>query len=884
MRPLRRRSDEDFAREIEAHVALETERLIADGMSPADARHAAIRRFGNGTQTRERFYESRRILWLDELRHDVRYAFRALRRAPGFAAVALVTLAIGIGANTAIFSVVNAVILRPLPYHEPSSLVLIQAGEIGLTPGWAAAAWRERSRTLTDFAAFSGPSAATLVADGQPAEIDVASVTWNFLSFLGTPPIAGRDFTAEDVRPGAPPVAVLSHDCWMTRFGGEASVLGRTIMVTGTPVTVIGVAPSGFRFPTSGALPAYGLPIDTQPDVIRAVVGTRAMNVLGRLAPGVNAAAANRELLTIYRQSAAALLDDGQPEFSAEQVSRLTLDATPLQERLSANVRQRLWLAMGAVAFVLLVACANVANLLLVRASARERELVLRTALGARRGRLARLLLTESVLLAALGSGGGLLIAYATRGVARTLLADRIPHVGDVGIDLTVLAFTIAVAVTTGVLAGLVTLQRVRRVSLTGVFNESGTHTVTGRGVIRSALLSTEIAVTFVLVVGAALFAQTLWTLTAQDKGFDPDRMLTVRVAPGVPPTLDRTSRQAAPAYWAGFFADLSGRFAELPGVEAVGGVSVPPLGGGVPSGLLDPTLDGQRVPGPESRTAVEYVTPGYFEAMRIPIVAGRDFTERDRPGSELVAIVNESFQRRFAPNRNIIGARLRSASGPETFTIVGVMRDVPDWSLRQAPEPLLAAPVAQMPNVHISWGALTYVLRTADRDPLRIAPEVRRTVWAINPNIVVNDIATMNQRVAIGWRAERDSAVLFGMFAIAALVMAAIGVYGVAAYALVQRTREIGIRVALGAAHAEVRRLVVRQTIAPTMIGILVGIAAATGLTQLVASMMYGVTPLDPPTFVGGVLVLVAVALAATWAPARRATLVDPLTALRYE
>jgi predicted permease len=876
-----RRGDDDFRREIDAHIAIEADRLMAEGHTPEDARVAAARAFGNVTAAQERFYESRRILWIDELGQDLRYALRTLRRSPAFAAVAIATLALGIGANTAIFGVINAILLKPLPYRDPGALVLLQAGEIGLSPAWAVPAWREHARTLAGLAGFNGPRAATLVMNGESVEIDAADVTWNFLSFLGVPPAAGRDFTAADVTPAAPPVAMLSHELWMTRFGGDPDVVGRTIAVSGAPARVVGVVDRAFRFPAAGALPAYGLPIDMQPDILRAMPDARRMNAIGRLAPGVTAATAGSELVAIYRRAAAAVLDDGRPEFSPAAVGRMTLAVSSLQERLAGNVRQRLWLTMGAVVFVLLVACANVANLLLARASTRQRELALRTALGASRGRLARLVLTESLLLALLGSAVGLLLAYLASGILRTLLADRIPHVASIGVDWRVLAFTIAVASATGVLCGLAPLPGIRRISPAAVAGLSGTGAVSGRSVLRRVLLSTEVAVTFVLVLGAALLAQTLWNLTVLDKGFDQDRMLTFRVAPGLPRDLDRSNREAGTVYLAGFFTDLSRRLEEIRGVDSAGAISLPPLAG-TASRVVNVSIDGRPVSQAENRTAVAFVTPGYLRTMRTPLLQGREFDARDRLGSDLAAIVNESFRRQYAPGRDILGARITSQSGPEVFTIVGIARNVPDWSLRQEPEPLLLAPLAQMPGVHISWGALTFVMRTADTDPRRLAPEVRRTVWAINPNIVISEVATMGERVAVGMRAERDSAVVFGLFAGAALVIAAIGVYGVAAYAMAQRTREIGIRIALGAGTRDVSRVVVAQALWPTVIGVAIGAGGGAAATGLVASMVYGVRPLDPATFTGTAVVLIAMAVAATWMPARRAARIDPLVALR--
>jgi predicted permease len=557
----------------------------------------------------------------------------------------------------------------------------------------------------------------------------------------------------------------------------------------------------------------------------------------------------------------------------------------PLQDRLVGSLPRLLWLVMGAVTFVLLIACANVANLLLARASIRQRELAVRSALGARRGRIARLLLTESVLLALLGSAGALLVAYASRGVARTLLAERIAHVGVVPIDWPVLAFNVALAAITGVGCGLVALPGARRINPTGLFS-GGTGAVTSRSLLRRALLSAEAAITFVLVVGAALLVQTLWNLTIAPKGFDSARTLTARVAPGLPRGLDRTDPQAGSRYFADFFTDLRTRLERIPGVASAGAVSLPPLAGNS-SGLIGVTIEGRpSTAAGDTFTPVAFVTPGYLRTLRIRVLAGRDFTEADRLGAERVAIVNEAFRRKFAPDGAILGGRIADlgGKGEALYTIVGVTEDVPDRSLRASPDPLIIAPLAQMPAGFISWGALTFVLRTDDPNPIRLAPEVRRAIWAINPNIVISEVVTMRERVAAGMRVERDSALLFGLFALAALVMAAIGVYGVAAYAIAQRTKEIGVRVALGAARRDVRRLVLGQTLTPTLIGVSVGIGAAVLLTRLVASMVYGVTPLDPWTFAVAVAVLVTVALTGTWMPARRATRIDPIVALRYE
>ena len=644
-----------------------------------------------------------------DIEQDLRYAARTLRTSPGFAAVAVLTLGLGIGANTAIFSVVNAVVLRPLPYRDPGSLVLLETAPVSLAEPWLTAAWRDRAKTLSDFGGFNGPIAATLVAGGEPEQVQSAFITSNFLSLLGVSPTVGRDFTEGDAAPGAPPVALLSHHLWTARFGRDASIVGRTISVSGTVLTIVGVTPPAFRFPAAGT----PLQPTTQPDVLRLAAPSQRVTVIGRLTPGISASAAARELLGIYKQAGANLLDDGKPEFSESDLVQFLLQVGLLQERLAGNVRERLWLAMGAVGFVLLIACANVANLLLARGTVRQRELALRAALGASRGRLVRFLLTESMLLAAVGSVLGTVIAVSTSGVARVVLAERLSYIETIAVDWWVLAFTMAIAGLTGASCGLASIPGATRISLAAVFN-GDTPAVTRRRTMHHVLLATEIAVTFVLVVGAALLVQTLWNLSTKDRGFQPDRLLTVRVSPGTPRDLDRTDRRADSRYFAMFFTDLRDRLERLPGVVFAGAVSRTPLAG-TASRLSNITVDGSRQAG-QSSTPIAFATPGYFGAMRIPIVAGRDFDDRDRLGAERVVIVNEAFRRRFAPDTNVIGARMTAIA--EGFTIIGLTADVPDRSLREPPEPLVIAPLAQMPAGNITWTALTFVLRTNGSDP----------------------------------------------------------------------------------------------------------------------------------------------------------------------
>ena len=869
----RRTIEGEVEDELRFHLQQEIEAHIARGVPAAEARRMALRDLGGLTQTREAVRDVRAI-WLDDATQDLRYAFRTLRRTPGFASVAILTLTLGIGGNTAIFSVVNAVLLRSLPYRDPGSLVLLEPSPMMLSPDWVLPVWRDRAKAVSDVAGFNGPRAGTLIVGNNPEPVDVADVTWNFFSFLGVPTAIGREFTETDA--AATNVAILNHEFWSRRFGGDRGILGATIHLAGTSLTVVGVTSPAFRFPQTGALPGSAVRTKTQPDVFRVVKHGIPVNVIGRLAPGATTASASNELLAIYKQAAA-------DRFSQRFLDRARLDVAPLQERLVGDVRQRLLLVMGAVAFVLLIACANVANLLLARASARQRELSVRAALGAGMGRLARLLISESLLLALMGSVGALAVSYWLRGAARTFLGS-VPQVETIDIDWWVLGFTMAVATITGILCGLASLPGITNVDNAVVLRAGHMPGQPGRSSVRRTLLSAEVAITFVLVVGAALLVQTLWNLNHREAGFDAQRLLTVRVSPGLPQGLDRSTPSAGQAYFARFFSDLVDRISRVPQVVSVAAVSNVPLGG-VSMGLSGLSVDGRpSAQGTDDATAtfVASITPAYFRTMKTRVVAGREFDPTDRMGSPLVAVVNEAFRRRFAPGRDLVGARV--AYDTQVHTVVGVVEDVPDRSLRNEAQPLLFIPLAQMAAGPFGWGQLTVVIRTQNEDPHALAPVVRREIWAIDRTIVVDELSSMDERVAASVQTERHSAWLFGLLALAALSIAAIGVYGVAAYSIAQRTKELGIRVALGARRRDLTTLVISQTLGSVLGGIAAGLAGAFLATRAIGSRLYGVSPLDPATLVGAAIVLTSIAVMATYIPARRAATVDPLAALRSE
>ena len=867
-------TDDEFRDEIEAHVALETDRLIADGCGPEDAAIRARRTFGNVTRARERFYESRRWMWLEDLRQDTRFALRSLRRSPGFLAVALLTLAIGLGANTTIFSVVNAVLLQPLAYREPDQLVLIEHPPLGGSPPWLREAWRARARTLADFAGFEPSSSATLVAGNQPIPVDAAHATPDFFRLLGATPAIGRIFSDGDTQPGAPAVAVLSHSFWVRRFGSSPDALGRTITltdvaITGEPFAIVGVLRPDFRFPVADPPERAPLFVRMQPDVILLSRSDAWQQMVGRLAPGSTPAAASAELSGIFKQTASA-------HYSTNLVERTQVLATALQHRLVGDTRQRLLLLMAAVGCVLLVVCANIANLLLARVTGRQPEFAIRAALGARTGRLVRMILTESLLLAGFGAVAALFLAYWGNGVLRSMLAARASHVETVPIDWWVLAFNTLLAAATGVLSGLASLIAIRSNGFAGATHRLG-RSVTGRTWLRQGLLAVEVAVVLVLVLTAALLSQTLWNLHHSKRGFDGDRLLTAGVMPGMSGTIPELQTRTSM-----FFDRVIERLGRVPGVESAAAASTVPFTGPT-MGMTGVSVVGRPpVSGRGASVSVAVVTPGYFTTMRIRLLAGRDFGRLDLSDRERVAVVNEAFLRALGSERQVVGTRIQFGQFP--LTVIGIVEDTPDTSLRQPAHPFVYVPLAQTVGGSFVFGRLRILVRTRGGDPAALIPPVRDAVWGLGHDIVIDEVNTMDERLAAAVRTERDSAVLFGLLAAIALLIAIAGVYGVVAYSVSQRTREMGIRIALGARHSQVIGEIVREAAWPVAIGIVMGLAGAAVAARAIASLLFEIQSTDPPTYVATAVALGLTALAAAWVPARRAGRVDPVTALRAE
>jgi predicted permease len=870
----RRRPEDEFRDEIEAHVALETDQLIADGLSPDEATVRARRTVGNVTQIRERFYESQRFMWLEDVYQDARFTLRSLRRSPGFAAVAILTLAIGLGANTTIFSAVNAVLLRPLPYRDPDRLVLVEHPALWGSPPWLTTAWQARAHSLDDFAGFTGPEPVTVSTRGEPMQADAAGVTWNFFPLLGVSPAMGNLFSEADARAWSPAGAVLSHNFWLRRFGGNPAVLGQIITVTGVagsaPVIIVGVLGPDFRFPTPRLAGQTVLSVETQPDIIRLAHSGSSLQVIGRLSRASTPNAASQELQGIFRQEASG-------HFSSSFVERASFVATPLQDRLVGDTRYPLLLLMAAVGCVLLIVCANVANLLLARLSTRQIEYAVRVALGAKTGRLARLVLTESLLLTGIGAVAALLLARWTAGVTRSMLAERVPHVGAIHIDWWVLAFGGILAVVVGLLSGLASIMTLRSVGVAGALGYGGGRSITSRMALRRGLLTAEVSVTCVLVVTAALLSQTLWNLYHSKRGFEGDRILTAGVMPNMSGTIPEIQHLTST-----FFSDLVQQIASLPGVESAAAASTVPLG--QPAvGMSGVSVVGQATSssGGES-VSVAAVTPGYFATMGIRVLAGRDFGREDSTGGERVAIVNDALRRQIAPGQPLVGARINFGRYP--LAVIGIAEDTPDRSPRQPARPCVYIPLNQSIGSSFAFGRLTILARTQRANPATLLPAVRHAIWALGNDIVIDEVATMNERVAASVRTERNSALLFGLLAGIALVVAVTGVYGVVAYSVVQRTREIGLRIALGARHWQVVGDVVRASAWPVAVGIAIGLCGAAVATRAVANVLFETRPINPPIFAAAALVLGVTALAAAWIPARRAARIDPVTALRAE
>ena len=801
---------------------------------------------------------------MDSIIKDIRYGIRSLLKRPGFTAIALIALALGIGANTAIFSLVNAVILQPLPYHDPDRLVWAW-GNIRNGGNRASVApldyldYRSQNKTFEHFAAYMGLSL-NLTGSGEPERLTATGVTGNFFDAFGVRPALGRGFTLENEKSGQDQVTVLSHAFWQKRFAGDPSIVNKTIVLDGKTVEVIGVMPADVVFPQAADLWAP-LNFDISPEMRQR--RAHFMRPIGRLKEGVTLTQAQADTDLI-----AAQLAEQFPETNKNWNLRLV----PLRDQLLGGSQTPLFILFGAVGFVLLIACANVANLLLVRAAAREKEIALRTALGASRVRIARQMITESLLLSVAGGAlGALLATWGVEALVR-LGEGSIPRTANVRIDATVLAFTFLISLATGLLFGLAPALRTVRVNLIDSLKDGlrGSGEGALRNRTRSLLVVLESAIAVMLLIGAGLLVRSLIALQNVDPGFDANNVLTMRI------TLPR-QKYDTPEKSANFFGQLETRVAGLPGVESEALISELPLSN-QPNDMPF-TVEGRPPVASISEgfgADFRMVSQNYFNAFRIPLLRGRNFTEQDVRQSDKVLLVSEQLVTQIFPNEEPLGKRLIMAMSGEPYEIIGVVGDIRHQALG-AP----AAPTMYMPSRQ--RGGTNLVIRTQG-DLLSIVSAVRNEVQALDPNQPIAAVKKMSDWVDASVAAPRSSTTLLTLFAVLAMILAATGIYGVMSYSVAQRTHEIGVRMALGARRFDVMKLVVRQGMILTLIGVVLGLGGAFALTRVMSTLLFGVTAKDPITFAAVAALLIAVAFIACFVPARRATKVDPLVALRYE
>ena len=853
---------EDLDRDIRDHIDLETDDNIARGMTPEEARYAAIRKFGNVTRMKEEAREVWSLVWLEQFLQDLRLGLRVLRKSPGFTAVAILTLALGIGANTAIFSVINGVLLSPLPYKNPKQLVVMKEND---SPPNVS----DIQSQVRAFSQGGGINVEPMDYTGgiEPVQIRVGLINAGFLETLGVQAMLGRIISpAEDVQ-GGPPVAMVSNHFWQNYLGSDPHAVGNTIHLGGKSYTVIGVMPASFAPPVEHADVFVSLWVGNPSAAADRDV--HFMHTYWRLKEGVTLAEAQADMAVIDRRLA--------EQYPAEEKERKR-HLVPLREWLVGDVRSALLVLFGAVVLVLLIACANFASLLMVRAFAGRQELVIRAALGAGRGRLIRKALTESVLLSVFGGAAGLLLAKWGTSMLLALKPEQLARLSGIHMDTRVLLFVLVVSVMTGIVFGMAPVWTADHADVAGALKESGRSTTASPMGHRfqKILIILEVAVALVLLVGAGLLIKGFSRLRSMNPGFDSANVTTMYLQ--LPPT-----RFGEIPKRTEFRRELLTRLNFLPGVEAAM-VSDIPLGGNYVGHRF--VMDG-RPPvavGAEPEVQTLAVMGDYFHVMQIPLRAGREFTPLDREGHPLVAIVNEELVREFFTHEDPIGVRIRWAGDtgpPRWMTVIGVVGDVKHSGLNQPTDPAVYEPFSQSDE---AWRRfMTLAVRTRHASPGLVA-EVKKQVWSLDGQIPVGDVHAMDELIAVSLAQQRFNMLLLGLFAALALILAAVGIYGVMAYATNQRTHEIGIRTALGAQRGDVLRLVMRDAARIALFGIASGIAGALALTHLMASLLFEVKPTDPATFAGVAILLAFVVLAACYIPARRATRVDAMVALRYE
>ena len=848
--------------ELRFHIDMRTEENIRKGMSPDEARKLAETQFGRVTRIQELGYSVRGGGLMETLWQDLRYAIRMLRHDAPFTVVAVLTLALGIGMNTAIFSIVNAVLLQPLPFANADALVTIyntSGGEskFPLSPITFLNLKRNNS-VFTDVAALSNKGwAANLTGRGDAERLQGFQVSANLFSLLGVAPQHGRAFVEDEDRPGGNRVVVLSNELWQRRFASDPRIFQQTITLNGESYTVVGVMPEDFRFFTKTDVwtPLAFTPTDENDPAGYLVV-------MGRRKPGVSFAQAGTEVETLSR------------EFNKSNNSEVTTRLGIPQSDLTEEVRPMLLLLMAAVGFVLLIACVNIANLLLARGNVRRRELAVRTALGAGRWRVIRQLLTENLVLAFLSAGIGLLLArWATQFVASGLpeyLADANSRVALLSLDTTALIVTFTLALITSLLFGLVPAFQVSRIDLNEALNEGG-RTVAPRKSLRSVLVVAEVALAMVLLVGGGLMTRSFWRLAHVNLGYDPAGVLTAKIDPSGDKYegLDRVGT---------FYQELLRRVRTIPNVREAGLINS--LNASFPFSIDEhPPLPPEQQPAAQ----INQVSPDYFRALGIPLRAGRFFTDNDGKGSQPVVIVDEAFAKQYFPGEDPIGKHIKGefsrGDGKTSREIVGVVGGARYWTVSREPIPHMYFSYLQQ-----NWGSMSLMVRAQSGDPMRLTAPIRAELAAIDKLQPIHSFKSMESTVSELVAPQRFTTFVLSAFAVMAAGLAAIGIYGVVSYTIAQRTREIGVRMALGATARDVLKLILRQGMTPVAIGATIGLIASIALAKLISGLLFGVKTTDLATLIAVTLLLVVIALIANYIPARRAIKIDPLSALRYE
>jgi putative ABC transport system permease protein len=869
----RRKLDVELADEIRAHIEERADELVDAGMNRADALHAARAQFGNATFLLEESRQVWSFVMIENALRDLRIGARALRKNPLFTAVAVSTLALGIGANAAVFSLINAVMLRPLPFAEPDRIAMLweappkrirtAAPGPNLKQNPVSPVnfleWRERTHSFNAMAAIA-PFPMGLSGYGEPREVDALQVSADFFRVLGVAPLLGRTFSSAEDVPDGPPVVVLSYGLWRQQFGGDRSILGRPVQLHDTPYTVIGVMPETFDLPFAHAeiwVPAQIAP-SSPPDE------GRYLSVIAKLKPGVGIPEAQTDLNAVAGEIARE-----RPFLSRDW----TTNILSIYDQTTGRVSTALLLLFGAVIFVLLIAAGNVGSLLLMRGAGRQREIAVRVALGAGRARIAGQLLAESLLLSLAGGGLGVGLAFlGLHGIVASLPALALPRMESVQVDARVLGFSLFLCIVTTFLFGLAPALTFSRARPDDALKQSGLrNTARGAHRVRGLLVVSEVALSLVLLAGAGLLARSFLNQTSVDRGFHIDRVLTMRMffAP---------ARYHEDAHRARYLQDILARVRSVPGVEAASSVHLLPMTGAVSGSCFSRTDRPEPAPGLEPTADFLIVSPQYFSVMRIPLLAGRDFNERDGMGTEAGIVVNEAFARRFYPNESPIGKQLNLCWNIPKGTIVGITANARQTELTVAPNPTVFLDNAQAP---FYFGAL--VVRTALPPPVMARP-VEDAVHAVDPDQAISHVETMEDVVSESVARPRLESVLLGIFAAIALVLAIIGLYGVLAYVVTQQTREIGIRMALGADSSRLVREVLGHGLGLMLAGIATGLVLALALTRYIGSLLYDVKPTDPLTFIVVCVALICAGLLASWLPARRAAAVDPMLSLRWE